>query len=162
MVVKDSMVFRIDKDSKLLWRYDIRTHHDVCVHDNGDIYVMIREPKLIPSIHPILPVLDDGILILDANGKPKSRFSLLNILRKSPYRFLLRSIAHLVPESRDGHLDMMHSNHVEVFDGKLERLGPLYKQGNLLISMRNNHSIAILDGETHAILWLWGPTPTYL
>ena len=46
---------------------------------------------------------------------------------------------------------------MEQFDGTLEDLSELYAEGNLLVSARNIDSILILDGDTHEILWLWGP-----
>jgi outer membrane protein assembly factor BamB len=55
-------------------------------------------------------------------------------------------------------LDVLHTNHVEVFDGTLARRDRLYQRGNILISVRNINTIAILDGQTKEILWCWGPT----
>jgi hypothetical protein len=54
-------------------------------------------------------------------------------------------------------IDIMHTNHIEVFDGSKEKFSPLYKSGNLLVSMRHLNAVAILDGKTREILWLWGP-----
>jgi len=55
-------------------------------------------------------------------------------------------------------VDVLHTNHVEVYDGKLAERSPLFRRGNLLLSMRSLNAIAILDGATSQVLWLWGPT----
>lgn len=158
VVVKDKEIFRIDRDSKLLWSYPVRAHHDLFVHDTGEIYALVREGKRMPKVHPVLPVLEEFIQVLSADGKPVRRISLTAALERSPHRYLRRSVAHLVPEKTEGELDIMHSNHVEVFRGAQAALGPMYARGNILVSMRNNHAIAILDGGTGDILWLWGPS----
>lgn len=55
-------------------------------------------------------------------------------------------------------MDVLHTNHVEVFDGRLADRDPIYAEGNILISMRNINAIAILDGKSAEVLWIWGPT----
>jgi len=158
VLVRDKRVFRIDKHSKLQWVREMRAHHDLWIHDNGEIYVLVRNPRRMPHVHPSAAVLDDGIQVLSAVGEPLRRVSLSDLLERSRYRFLRRSIAHIVADAAGGDLDLMHSNHIEVFDGSQAHRGPLYARGNMLVSMRNNHSIAILSGSDHEFLWLWGPS----
>jgi outer membrane protein assembly factor BamB len=55
-------------------------------------------------------------------------------------------------------LDILHTNHVEVFDGALTGRSRIFRQGNTLISMRNINTIAIFNPETLSIEWLWGPS----
>jgi outer membrane protein assembly factor BamB len=55
-------------------------------------------------------------------------------------------------------LDLLHTNHVEVFDGSLSSHSNLFREGNVLLSMRNINTIAIFDPETLSIEWLWGPS----
>jgi hypothetical protein len=55
-------------------------------------------------------------------------------------------------------LDILHTNHVEVFDGSLESKSSLYKRGNILISIKHLNSIVIIDGDSRELVWLWGPT----
>jgi hypothetical protein len=45
-----------------------------------------------------------------------------------------------------------------VFNGTMATRSELFARGNLLISMRNINTLAILDGRTREIAWLWGPT----
>ncbi len=158
VVLRGSGVAKLDKDSKLLWHYAGPAHHDVWVHDNGDIFIISGETAHVPEIHPVLDIFSDTIAVLSPDGQRKSEFSLLQVLQDSPYRYLLPSFAQDQFPDEVKALDILHTNHVEVFDGGKEHLWPLYKRGNILVSMKHINAIAILDGETKEILWLWGPT----
>ena len=58
----------------------------------------------------------------------------------------------------DAALDILHTNHIEIFDGSLVDRSPLFAEGNALISIRNLNAVAILEKDTWDILWLWGPS----
>jgi len=161
VVVNQQSIFKLDRDSHLLWRYEADTHHDLAVHPSGDIYTLTDEKNLRPEIHPDVLVIEDFIEILTPDGKPKDRFSILEAMRSSDYAFLLASPAHLPSDRREGErprLDMLHTNHIQVFDGSLAHRSPLFDEGNLLISMRTINTIAILDPRKREMLWAWGPT----
>ncbi|MCK9523389.1 MAG: arylsulfotransferase family protein [Proteobacteria bacterium] len=157
-LVEDTSVFKINKDSQVLWTHKAPAHHDLHLAADGKIYVLTRAPKKIPFLHPVVPVLDDGILILDSAGKPIDAFSFLATFLKSPFQYLRRTVHHLAAGDQKGNLDILHPNHIEVFDGRLAHRGPLYKKGNMLVGIRNNHSIGIIDGESRELVWLWGPS----
>lgn len=157
VIIKDVRILKIDKNSHLLWSYEGGFHHDVWVAENGDIYAMKRSAILDPKVHPKVKTLVDYIIILSKNGEKKEEFSLLKIFQESSYKFLLPRIRDLefLPTDK---LDILHPNHVEVFDGALANISSIYKKGNILISMRNINTIAILDSNKRNIIWVWGPT----
>jgi hypothetical protein len=152
--VKDTAIIKLDKSSNLLWSYKTRAHHIFWIEENGDIWLVSREAAIDPEIHPTAKTLDDKILVLTSDGEKKAEFSVLDIIRRSPYAYLLPSVAH-DEFPTDTELDIFHTNYVEVFDGTVE--GPLAARGNLLISMKHLNAVAILNGETLKIEWLWGP-----
>jgi hypothetical protein len=161
VLVKDNVLMRLDRDSRLLWEYRARVHHNAWAHDTGDIYVLTREAVRDPAFHSRLMTLDDKIVVLSPQGREKARWSVLEIFRASPYAFLLPAVYEgALDERRAGgrDLDVLHTNHVEAFDGALAGRDRLYERGNLLISLRNINAIAILDGRTREVLWCWGPT----
>lgn len=152
---------RVNKDSDLLWSYAADFHHSVWVYE-GDIYALTSEPRLIPDLHPTVNIQDDLLIILSADGELKEEISLTDVVKTSPYAYLLPSASHMdftEKIQREGavNLDMLHVNSVEVFDGRLADKSDLYAKGNILTSAKHIYSIFILDGETREILWLWGP-----
>lgn len=158
VVVKDQALLELDRDSRLLWSRKGRFHHDVGIDTHGDIVASRRRLVSIPEIHPTNKVLCDSIVFVSSrDGAVKDEISILDLVRNSPYAFLLPSI-HDRTFKPDDELDIFHNNHVEVFDGRLAHLSPLFRKGNILISMKSLDAIAIVDGERRKIVWLWGPT----
>ncbi|MHC4473926.1 MAG: arylsulfotransferase family protein, partial [Planctomycetota bacterium] len=160
-VVMDKRLIRLDKDSNHLWSHRDRFHHGTWVAEDGRILALTWTPRRIPELHEHYDVLDDRIVILTPDGEKIEEISVLDLLRASPYAYLLPSVSDRRFEGSDGklvELDMLHTNHVEMFDGSLADRSPLFAKGNFLISMRNINAIAILDGSTREFLWVWGPT----
>jgi hypothetical protein len=156
VVIKDLAIIKLDRCSNLAWSLETRAHHDVSVDRDGRIYVLTRDLADAPEVHSSRETLDDRIAVLTADGLVESELSILTILRESGYDYLLRNVEDMAFDE-DAELDPIHTNHVEVFDGTLDDRSALFKQGNLLISMKNLNAIAIVDGSTRRILWLWGP-----
>ncbi|HWZ85462.1 MAG TPA: arylsulfotransferase family protein [Thermoanaerobaculia bacterium] len=151
-------VVKLDKDSRLLWKRVALAHHDAFVADDGTIYALVHERRVVPTISDRHPLLVDDVEVLSPSGERLRVISLFDAIQGSPYAFLLPRTAGLVLEPGTDMVDVFHTNHVEVYDGKLAGLSPLFRRGNLLLSMRSLNAIAILDGATSEVLWLWGPT----
>jgi outer membrane protein assembly factor BamB len=77
---------------------------------------------------------------------------------RSPFAFLFASGQDRDFGGDESELDLLHANHVAVLDGSLAERSPLFAAGNLLVSLKHIHSIAILDANTLDVLWLYGPT----
>lgn len=156
-VVKDKRLTRYDKNSNRIWSVEGRFHHDLWV-DGEEIYALARVGRQVEFIHPRSPTLVDLIQVYSLEGGLLREISVLNAIHDSAYGFLLPSIPR-EQEAKDGaQLDVLHANHVEVFDGRLADLHPMYAAGNILTSTRNINAIMILEGSTLEVLWIWGPT----
>lgn len=157
VTVPDRRLSRYDKHSRRLWSVRGRFHHDFCV-DEDEIYALTRIGRVVEQVHSRSDTLVDLIQVLSLDGTVKREISILDILSDSPYRFLLPSLTPSERARTRRQLDVLHVNHIEVFDGRLADRHPIYKKGNILLSARNNSTIFILDGETLEIAWIWGPT----
>jgi hypothetical protein len=151
-------VVKLDKDSRLLWKHVALAHHDAFVADDGTIYALAHEKRSLPAICERYPSLLDDVLVLSASGERLRTISIFDAIQKSPYAFLLPRTEGLTLPADTEVVDVLHTNHVEAYDGRLAPLSPLFRRGNLLVSMRSLNAIAILDGTTSQVLWLWGPT----
>ncbi len=165
-VQNGKQLIRVSKDSELLWSYAADFHHSVWV-DQGDIYAQISKPRSMPGVHPSADIKDDLMIVLSADGELKEEVSFMDVFMSSPYSYLLPSVSQLdftdrIESEGAVNLDILHVNSVEVFDDRLADESELYRKGNILISARNIYSIAILDGATREILWLWGPNNVIL
>ena len=151
-------IVKLDKDSRLLWKHVCQAHHDAFVADDGRIYALVHERRSVPAISDRYPSLLDEVEVLSPSGERVGAVSVFDAVDRSPYAFLLPRTTGLPIDPDTDVVDVLHTNHVEVYDGTLERLSPLFHRGNLLLSMRSLNAIAILDGSTSRVLWLWGPT----
>ncbi len=143
-------LIRIDKDSNLIWARFGGFHHDLDVTDDGLIYALTREPRVIPRVHAELPVLEDFVVVLDRDGSELSRVSVLEALEALGDPDALSELG----ESGD----ILHTNTVEVLDGRLSARLPGFEAGNVLVCMRELNTIAVLDLESERAVWaMHGP-----
>jgi hypothetical protein len=138
-------LIKLDKNSNLLWVYEGGCHHDLDVTPDGKIYVLARKAAVIPRINENDPVLEDFIVVLDANGNELKRISILEAMERSDYK---RFLAHMLKKG-----DIFHTNTIEVLDGRLAGISPAFKAGNVLISILKINTIAVIDLKTEKAVW---------
>jgi hypothetical protein len=138
-------VVRIDRDSRVVWSFPARVHHDLVVDPSGTIWVLAHETRIVPGFRKT-PVLDDVILSLSPDGKPMRRISILDSIWQSSYA---PELANLPPEDED----VLHANSVIVLDGSLAHRSPAFRRGNLLVSSRNLSMVAVVDPDQGRVVW---------
>jgi hypothetical protein len=141
-------IIKIDRDSRLLWKNENGAHHDLQVLPNGDIYVLSRKGRVIPRIDEQQPVLEDFISILDSSGVEQRRVSVLAALERSSFASLLES-------SQVRHGDLLHTNTLEVLDGRFVDHAPWLAAGNLLTSFLTVDAVAVIDMEREQVVQAW-------
>jgi len=154
----DGPLVRLDRDSRVLWRSEVRVHHAAWSCPDGTIYALSHEVRHLPDLDPKHAFRLDTIVVLGPDGRLRRTIDLYDALEKSPFRFLIPQVAVDAEQADARELDLLHTNNVEVFDGSLARVADIYRAGNILVSFKNINAIAILDGRTLAIAWMWGPT----
>jgi hypothetical protein len=141
---------KIDRDSKVLWTFLERAHHDMTVADDGTIYTLTHEIttheiKWFEHLKP--PRIDDFVVVLSEDGKILRKVSVLDAFTSSPYARLLNT----VPWFSAG--DYLHTNAVRVIDAETAAALPFASEGQVMLSMRETGTIAVLDLETEQIVW---------
>jgi hypothetical protein len=170
---------KLDKDSKLLWAYPGRVHHDLDVGEDGTIYTLTQklasEPppglEFIPS-----PYIADSLVVLSPEGQELESISLLEALAHSSYALALTSDGKFLktmdlsgsnaPSPLDPRMrpqgsqappgwnkDLLHANSVKVLRRALAAKFPLFKPGQVLLSLRNIDTVAVLDRQTRRVTW---------
>ncbi|MBD3367971.1 MAG: hypothetical protein GF405_07350 [Candidatus Eisenbacteria bacterium] len=137
---------RLDASSSVLWSYDGGSHHDIDVADDGRILVLDQEARLIPRLGRERPVLEEFVSVLTPDGEPIRRVSILEAIERSDYAPLLERL----PE---GH-DILHTNTIELLDGRLAGELPAFEAGNVLISIRSLDAVAVVDLERGEVVWV--------
>jgi len=138
-------IVKLDSESTLLWSHAGGEHHDLDVADDGSIYVIQHEKRVVPRVHAYQPVSEDFIAILEPDGKLRKRLSILEAFERSDYRAVLESM------SRWG--DILHTNTIEILDGSRAGDCPAFRKGNVLICVRQLDTIAVVDMEEGKVVW---------
>jgi hypothetical protein len=158
-LAKGSGLAKLDKDSKLLWSYGARVHHDVDVGEDGTIYAVQQETVTRPPDgleHLPTPCLLDSLVVLSPEGKLlRKPIPLLEAIRDSPCSPLLSPLeavaSHPVPTSQPA--DVMHTNCVHVLTRDRAAKFPHFKAGQVLFSVRELDLIGVIDPQTGALVW---------
>lgn len=146
---------KLDKDSKVVWALPRNTHHDLQVMEDGTIYACslhyIRKPiEGIDTINP--PIYDETILKVSAEGKVLYEISILEAIKNSDYAGLL-SMNYFEEQVTKNSFDPLHNNSAEVLTAELAAQFPQFKAGDLLVSLRNLNTIAVIDPEERSVKW---------
>ena len=145
-LVQGMGLVRLDPDSRLVWRYAAPVFNDLWVSpDGGTILLLVKRAVERPELRAGGPVLEDFVVFLDGAGRELRRASLLAALERSRWRGLLTTLG---PSA-----DVFHSNTIEVLGGAGTRDGGAFAAGNLLVSLREIDTVAMLSADAGAVLW---------
>ena len=145
---------KLAKDGSVEWTYDRNAHHDIDIAPDGRILVLdqeIQQDDLPPPRPEVLepPRMEDFLAILSPDGEVLKRFSLLDAMMNSPWRDYFHMLSFYIP----GTGDVMHTNSVEYVTAEKARVFPFAKEGQVLISIRELGTLAVVDPETETITW---------
>ena len=138
-------LIKINRDSELQWSLLGDFHHDLDVTADGTIWTLTREDRMLRRFSDELPTVEDFITRVSPDGELLGSFSLLSAFEDSIYDSFLE-------QARAGG-DIFHTNTLEIFEGQLAHLSPLFGAGKALISLRDLDVIAIVDLETELVEW---------
>ena len=158
-------IIKLDRSSRLLWATDAsdKIHHDLDTTDDGRIFTLGKRTRIIPGVHDEVSVVEDLVVVLDAeDGTVLDRFSIFEAFQRSSYAdevtAYVRHTARLGAEMGQSAIEDLHTNTIQVFDGSLAHMSPLFKKGNMIFCSPHLNNVFIIDGETRAVVWNWsGP-----
>ncbi len=154
---------KLDRCSNVVWDVPRRTHHDIDLLPNGELLIAslyeIRErrpdrPRIYPG--PDGYYYDETILRVAPDGTILEEFSLIDsILASNRFELLVSGPGSSASVRAN---DPLHNNTVEMLRPEMADAFPLFEAGDIMVSMRNINTIAVLDGDTKLIKWsLTGP-----
>lgn len=135
---------KIDSASRLLWARGNGAHHELAVRPNGDIWVLARTAARMERDGRSRSILEDQLLVLDADGTERRRISILDAFRDTEWEAL---------PATGPKWDVLHTNTLHPLEGRIADRIPAFRAGDVLLSMRNIHTIAVLAMDTGRITW---------
>jgi len=136
---------KLDKDSRVLWSHEGQCHHDLDIAKNGAIYVLTQKLERVACLNTRKEVLHPTVTELAPDGQVRRVLSLAVCFAQSPYAPLLDGL----PDT----IDVFHANTIKLIDGRLASRSDLFREGNLLVSIRSINTIAIVDPDRETVVW---------
>jgi hypothetical protein len=162
-----------------LWAYPGRVHHDIDVAEDGTLYTLSQKlERTLPAGLESLPnpYIADSLVVLAPDGSELANIPILDMFVNSPYALMLAlSTDGLAPVSLSpqssvtpppdasaaqgslaellGKGDFIHANSVRVLSRALAPKFSLFKPGQVLISLRNLDTVAVVDTSTRSVVW---------
>jgi len=133
-------LIKLDVNSQVEWVVDTNAHHDLDVGSRGKIYVLSASYTSGESYE----LRRDKLKILHPSGEIIRTVSLLKAMQRSAYE-------HYLPKKIEG--DVLHANNVEVLSGEIAQDFTDFRENDILLSFRNIHTIAVMDGRSYEIKW---------
>lgn len=155
---------KLDRCSEIVWRAPTQGHHALDVLPSGEVLVTSRRqlaepPASMPGVRPGPEgwLWDDTIVRLAPDGRVLSETSVLERLLAGGLAAVLYANGLDLPAL--GYTDdPLHLNDVEALRPEMAAAFPQFAAGDLLVSMRNLNTIAVLDGDSLAVRWsMTGP-----
>lgn len=141
---------KIDRDSKIIWKLPANAHHDTAVAPDGRIFALTQRINetgyaAVPALAP--PIMDDMVTVIAPDGKKIRDIPIIEAFLKSDFAPML----DFASANTSG--DVTHLNTVQYIDADIAARAPFAEAGQLLISMREMNTVAILDPQTGVIVW---------
>jgi len=152
----DRFLARRSWDGKELWRRSIPVHHDVSRAPGGRFVSLAVSYRPIPEIDPEHPTRDDQMVLLDDQGNLLEKRSLYDALKSAPERVRILPVESKDKWQRE-QVDLIHANTIEWMQQEsLFERDPLYAPGNVLVTLRHQNLVAVIEWATDRIVWSWG------
>jgi len=166
-------LFKLDRDSRVLWAVPEPAHHDLQLTESGEIVHLQAKREMIPGIAEKLAV-EDFIVVRDGGGRELRRLAMSDALRNVHWlrlrnAFWARSKERGYGLNEKSIYDPFHTNSVWLLSpAEAARLGDSFRAGDALVSMAMLDTIAIVDMEKGVTRWSQqgpfgmqhGPRPT--
>ncbi|MEI6563059.1 MAG: arylsulfotransferase family protein [bacterium] len=157
-------IIKIDRDSRLIWKYLGCAHHDFSIGDDGRVYGLthaIREEPL-TNLPLSYPCLEDFVVVLSPDGKKEQQVSMFEALANSRYRRALEA----APKTPYG--EYLHCNAVRVVDKQIVRNFPFAHEGQVFVSIREFSAVVLVDLSKRSVVnaligsWRYQHDPDFL
>ena len=148
-------IMKVDRAGKLLWKRFDRSHHWIATDAEGRIYTPFstahKDPQHVGESRVALPCKTgeagiDGIRVLSPQGAPERELQLLDNFVKAGYSGLFYGV-------KDG-CNPTHLNSIALASPEVAKRIPGAAPGDLLVSLRETSSVALLDGKSAAVKYM--------
>lgn len=155
-VCEDHYVERFAFDGASRWKLPLRAHHDIHRLRDGNFMTLTATQRRLPAVDPAHDVVDNAFTILDGQGRVLEEHSLHDVFSKPGSAWEFQAVKPN-PNKLFPIIDLFHANSIEQMrDPALAQKDPIYALDNVLVCMRHQDAIAIVDWREKRVAWSWG------
>lgn len=149
---------KIDKCSNVVWKMPYLTHHSIYEEKGGNLWVPVRKNhdkphKKFPLLKP--KYVEEFLLKISPDGKILRKISLLEVFFNSG-KYMVLSATGKLDTRLSG--NFTHFNDIEILEENMADQFPLFNAGDIMVSIRNQNMIVVIDSVTEKIKWwMQGP-----
>ena len=141
-------LMRLDVCSNVVWKLAYPTHHSVFADQSGNLWLpgqVYHQQPLAHYPNYQVPFKEDTVVIVSPDGQLLKEYSIMDILKTNGYEGLMYMST---TSSRNPKVtgDVYHLNDVEVFPSTMKE--GVFKQGDVLVSLRNINTVLVFDPQT--------------
>jgi hypothetical protein len=151
---------KLDRCSKIEWTVPLMTHHTVEPSADGGFWAPGEHFVETGSAYlPVrAPYLEDTLVKVSADGEVEREISVPALIYGNPVvrSAYLANGLEIIGNSRDmgaGITELVHVNDVEELSNEMADRFRLFEAGDLLVSLRNQHLLMVVDPRALAIKW---------
>lgn len=150
--LENRFLLRMSWQGEIVWRTRIPAHHDAELTPHRRLLTLTMDHRKIVFWDSENLVRDNYLSLLSLDGTALEERSLFDLLSTNDVGFELQRVA-----PHEGEIDLFHANSVEwMHRPRFYERHPLYAPGNVLVSIRHQDTIAVIDWYRERLVWAWG------
>ncbi len=165
VILNRQMIFKLDWNSKLIWKLEGQFNHDLDIQPDGSIYTLENRERSVDFHGQKIHITDDEVVQVSASGTRSLQWSIFDVFKNYLPEEKFKGILAYEKENTakpnkpklraDFYIfDVLHTNGVQLLKEAVPDLG---QKGDVLLSMTKINRIAILDPQSKKIRWEYGP-----
>ncbi|MBV6632250.1 MAG: hypothetical protein KI792_04345 [Alphaproteobacteria bacterium] len=155
---------KLNQCGDILWTNNTRAHHSVIRAEAGGYWILGRDrwisnedPDRMPPYSTTFSgelVREDTILKLDEEtGEILDTISIPAAMRDGGVEYWATTASRIQPGVKIPHLEIVHSNKAAELTSDMADAFPLFEAGDLAVSVRDLHTIMVIDPDTKLVKW---------
>jgi hypothetical protein len=148
---------KLDRCGKVVWKLQRETNHSVERSEKGGFWVpgrrhLPKESKTpFPPFDP--PFAEDTILHVSDDGKILKEISVPGLFYKNNLEAVLTASGNWYDLNLNWDREILHLNKVAELSSDMAKDFPMFKVGDLLLSIRESNLLMVIDPDTLKIKW---------
>ena len=154
LIISYKGLVKIDRCSNLQWFLADMNHHGLTVGEDGTIWVLAMDNVTRQGdadLRMVVPYRRDKLQRLTPDGEVVEEIVILDALYAGNYEALMLAGSQDYPRPAFG--DPTHANDVDVVGAEFARRHAFAEPGDLLVSLRTNDAIVLIDPKSRAVKW---------